>query len=147
MQLKVLKPEENAGAQASIAWALIAASPATRKKVAYMISTREIPRTEWTTFFNDFSRKYEGQGVTLEVFSPEIGDQVEERDFFLSGITAELADGGDKIEIMMGGSPTRHLTHVISKPTKVGFEKTVPGTKGALQITSEDGATALLHLL
>ena len=112
-----------------------------------MFSTREIPRTEWTSFFNDFSRKHEGHGVTLEVFGPEIGDQLEERDFFLSGISAETENGRDKIEIMIGGSPDRHLTHVIAKPTKVGFEKTLPGTKGALQIKSADGTTALLHLL
>ena len=112
-----------------------------------MFSTREIPRTEWPTFFNEFSRKYEGQGVTLEVFGPEIGDQVEEKGFFLSGIAAEVENGRDKIEIMIGGSPKRHLTHVIAKPMKVGFEKETPGTKGALQIKSADGTTALLHLL
>jgi hypothetical protein len=110
-----------------------------------MFSTREIPRTEWTTFFKEFSKKHEGRGVTLEVFGPEIGDQVEERDFFLSGIAAEIEQ--DKIEIMIGGNPNRHLTHVIAKPTKVGFEKDTPGTKGALQIKSADGITALLHLL
>lgn len=112
-----------------------------------MISTREIPPAEWMTFFNDFSKKHEGQGVTLEVYSPEIGDQLEERDFFLAGIAAEVAEGHKKIAIMMGGSPDRHLTHVIAEPIKVGFEKTVPGNTGALQITSADGTTALLHLL
>ena len=112
-----------------------------------MFSTREIPKSEWTAFFNDFSRKNEGRGVTLEVFGPELGDQVEERDFFLSGIAAEVGNGRNAIEIMMGGSPSRHLTHVIKNPTKVGLEKLVPGTTGALQITSADGTTALLHLL
>jgi uncharacterized protein DUF5335 len=111
-----------------------------------MFSTREIPRNEWTSFFNDFSRKNEGRGVTLEIFSPEIGDQVEERDFFLSGIAAEIAEGRGKIEIMIGGSPDRHLTHVVTEPMKVGFEKDLPGTTGALQIIAADGTTALLHL-
>ncbi len=112
-----------------------------------MFSTREIPRNEWTRFFDDFSRKNEGRGVTLEIFGPELGDQVEERDFFLSGIAAEVTNGRNSIEIMIGGSPNRHLTHVIKDPTKVGLEKAVPGTTGALQIKSADGTTSLLHLL
>lgn len=112
-----------------------------------MMSTREIPRNEWATFFNDFSRKHEGQGVTLEILGSELGDQVEESKFFLSGIAAELNKGHDSIEIMIGGSPNRHLTHVVAEPTKVGFEKDAPGPKGALQIMSADGTTTLLHLL
>ncbi|HLA11382.1 MAG TPA: DUF5335 family protein [Pyrinomonadaceae bacterium] len=112
-----------------------------------MLSTREIPRNQWPEFFNEFSRTHEGCGVTLEVFGPDIGDQVEEKSFFLSGVAAELKPNGDRIEIMLGGSPERHLTHVISTPTNVGFEKGMTGTKGALQIKSADGTTALLHLL
>ena len=112
-----------------------------------MMSTREIPRNQWPEFFNEFSRTHEGCGVTLEIFGPEIGDQVEEKSFFLSGVAAELRPAGDTIEIMLGGSPQRHLTHVIKAPTNVGFERVIPGTKGALQIKSADGLTALLHLL
>jgi len=68
------------------------------------MKTREIPRDEWTRFFNNFSRRQEGWQVTLEVFGMDIGDQVEQRHLFLAGVTAEVADKGDEIEIMMGGN-------------------------------------------
>ena len=78
--------------------------------------TREIPRDEWTRFFDNLSRRQEGWEVTLEVFGPDIGDQVEERHMFLAGVTAEVADEGDKIEIMVGGKPSGHVTHMITAP-------------------------------
>lgn len=109
------------------------------------MKTREIPREEWVSFFDNFSRKHEGWGVTLEVFGPDIGNQVEERELFLSGLSAELADAGDKIAIMLGGRRHGHLTHVISAPTEVGLEQSTEDTSGALQIKSADGTTALLH--
>lgn len=110
------------------------------------MKTREIPRDEWTRFFDNLSRRREGWEVTLEVFGPEIGDQVEERHMRLAGVTAELADKGDKIEIMMGGKPSHHVTHVITAPTRVDLQQTDLGIDAALLIKSADGTTALLHL-
>ena len=108
------------------------------------MSTQTIPRAEWTSFFEDFSRKHEGWGVTLEIFGPEIGDQLEERELFLAGVSADVKE--DKIEIMIGGNPSRHLTHVIAAPIEVGITRANEGNDGALHIKSADGTTALLHL-
>jgi hypothetical protein len=111
--------------------------------------TREIPRADWIKFFDNLSRRQEGWQVTLEVFGPDIGNQVEERNMFLAGATAEVADkadGGDKIQIMMGGKPSGHVTHVITAPILVELEQTDLGVDSALAIKSADGTTALLHL-
>jgi hypothetical protein len=111
--------------------------------------TREIPRNDWPRFFDNLSRRQEGWQVTLEVFGADIGDQIEERHLFLAGVTAELADNaekGDKIEIMMGGKPSGHLTHTITVPTQVDLQQTDFGVDSALQIKSADGTTSLLHL-
>ncbi len=113
------------------------------------MKTREIPRDEWTRFFDDLSRRQEGLGVTLEVFGPDIGDQVEERHMFFAGITAEVADkahDSDKIGIMMGGKPSGHVTHMITAPTQVNLQQTDLGVDSALQIKAADGTTTLLHL-
>lgn len=113
------------------------------------MKTRVIPRDEWTRFFDDLSRRQEGWEVRLEVFGPDIGDQVEERHMFFAGATAEVtdkADKGDRIEIMLGGNPSRHLTHMITAPTQVDLQQTDFGVDSALQIKSADGTTTLLRL-
>jgi hypothetical protein len=113
------------------------------------METRAIPRDEWIGFFDDLSRRQEGREVTLEVFGPDIGDQVEERHLLLAGITAEVADKadkGDKIEIMMGGKPSAHVTHMITGPIQVDLQQTDLGADSAVQIKSADGTTTLLHL-
>lgn len=113
------------------------------------MKTREIPRAEWTTFFDNLSRRQEGWEVALEVFGPDIGDQIEERHLFLTGVTAEVADKAgkrDKIEIMIGGQPNHHLTHTITAPILVELQQTDLGLDSAVRIKCADETTSLLHL-
>jgi hypothetical protein len=105
----------------------------------------QIARKEWPSFFDGFSRQHEGWLVTLEIFQPEIGAQVEERDLALAGVTAELGNGDkDKIEIMIGGKPNQHVTHTVLNPVEVSLEHTEDGVNHALAIKSADDATTLL---
>ena len=113
------------------------------------MKTREIPRTEWSKFFDNMSRRQEGWEVELEVFGPDIGDQIEGCHMFLAGMTAEVTDEidkGDKIEIMMAGTPSNHVTRMISAPILVELQQTDLGIDSALRIKSADGTTNLLHL-
>lgn len=109
------------------------------------MKTREIPRIEWTVFFDSFSRQHEGWRVTLEVLGLDIGDQIEERELALEGVTAELADAGDKIEIMIGAKPDDHITHTIVAPNQVSLEQTDEGADVVLAIKAADGKMTLLH--
>lgn len=109
------------------------------------MKTREIPRDEWKKFFDNLSRRQEGWEVGLEVFSPEIGDQIEGRHMFLAGMTAEVTERGDHIEIMMAGTPSNHVTRMISDPILVQLQQTDLGIDSAVRIKSADGTT-LLHL-
>jgi hypothetical protein len=110
------------------------------------MKTRQIPRDEWTKFFDNLSRRQEGWEVGLEVFSPAIGVQIEGSHMFLAGLTAEVSERGDKIEIMMAGKPSNHVTHVISTPILVQLQQTDLGIDSAVGIKSADGTTSLLHL-
>jgi hypothetical protein len=110
------------------------------------MQTREIPKDQWTGFFDAFSRKHEGWLVKLEILGPEIGAQVEERDLALEGITDERDEaGGNTILIMAGAKPDDHVTHSIPRPTQVSLEQTDEGADAALAIKSDDGTTALLR--
>jgi hypothetical protein len=111
--------------------------------------TQQIPREIWPTFFKKLSQKQEGWEVSLELFGPDLGSQVEERHMFLAGLTAELsheASRPDMIEIMFRGRPSDHLTHTVIAPTQVNLQQTDLGRDLALQIKAADGMTRLLHL-
>jgi hypothetical protein len=60
-------------------------------------------------------------------------------------VTAELADAGDKIEIMIGAKPDDHITHTISAPTQVSLEQTDEGADLVLAIKAADGTMTLLR--
>ena len=110
------------------------------------MQTKEIPKNEWTGFFDSFSRKHEGWLVTVEIFGSEIGAQVEQREVALEGITDEWdAVEGNTIMIMTGAEPEDHMTHSITHPTAVSLEQTDEGADAALAIKSNDGTTTLLR--
>lgn len=110
------------------------------------MQTKEIPKNEWTKFFDSFSRKHEGWLVNLEIFGPEIGAQVEQREMALEGIIDESDEvEGNTIIIMTGVKPDDHITHSITHPTAVSLEQTDEGADAALAIKSNDGTTTLLR--
>lgn len=110
------------------------------------MKTKEIPREEWSTFFDSFSRQHEGWLVTLEVLGEDLGAQIEERELAFGGIVDEWDEiQGDKIAIMIGTNPDDHITHSIDRPTEVSVEQTDEGAHVALQIKAADGVTALLR--
>jgi len=108
--------------------------------------TKEIPREEWSNFFDVFSRQHEGWLATLEIFGPEVGAQEEAHELPLEGIS--LASGGnetDAVAISLGKTPEDHVTHTITKPEHVWLEQTSGGANAALEIESEDQNKALLR--
>jgi hypothetical protein len=119
--------------------------PAAFERKVQVMQTKEIPKSEWTPFFDSFSRKHEGWLVNLEIFGPEIGAQVEQRELALEGITHERDEVEDAIMIMIGARPDDHVTHSISQPTAVSLEQTDEGADAALAIKSDDGTTTLLR--
>jgi hypothetical protein len=109
------------------------------------MQTREIPRGEWPTFLDSFSRQHEGWPIKLEIFGPELGAQVEENGLVLKGLTDEWDEMScNTILVMAGGKPEDHVTHSIRCPTEVSLELTDEGADAALSIKSVDGTTALL---
>ena len=110
------------------------------------MKTKEIPKNEWPEFFDSFSRQHEGWLATLEILGSEIGAQVEGRELAFEGITDEWDETeGDTIMIMTGAKANDHITHSITRPTRVSLEQTDEGADAALAIKSADGVTALLR--
>jgi hypothetical protein len=75
----------------------------------------EIPRDQWQTYLEEFSKRNSGRPVNLEVLSEELGDQEEAQMLPLEGITLETKGSeAESVEIMLGGTGAaddRNLTH------------------------------------
>ncbi|HUE83430.1 MAG TPA: DUF5335 family protein [Pyrinomonadaceae bacterium] len=108
--------------------------------------TQEIPRDEWKTFLDTFSRQHEGWLATLEIFATDIGAQWEARDLPLEGITATSKDNASQtIAISLRKSSEDHVTHTITDPTRVWLEQTSQGANAAIEIESADEVKTLLR--
>ena len=103
-----------------------------------VMPTREIKRNEWVSFFDSFSSRHRGWLATVEIMTPEIGDQTEAHDLPLEGITAELNERGpDQIEIVVGGRSDSHVSDTVVDPKEVWLKSTDEGADEVLEIKGE----------
>jgi hypothetical protein len=108
------------------------------------MQTREIPRTEWRSFFDAFNRQHEGWLATLEVFSSEIGAQEQAHELPLEGVTVSQTGPAEEIAISLGRSPDEHISHTIAEPIHVWVERTTEGANAALEVESKDQSNKTL---
>jgi Family of unknown function (DUF5335) len=83
------------------------------------LTTRELPRGEWTQFFNDFSRELDSPLVTVEVAGQEIGAQVEAERLRLTGITYDHKDDILVVGLDAKGGLPEELEHIVYQPQKI----------------------------
>ena len=90
--------------------------------------TREIPRSEWKTYFDNFSRTRQNEKVTVElIFDPQADPEFALERQPLVGISyAEKGSEAGTIEIMVGGETTDSLTHNVTHPVHV-YHKNAAG--------------------
>lgn len=104
------------------------------------MKTHEIPRHEWTTFFDDLSRQHEGAPVTIEILETTLDPEPEVRKLTLRHVAAHE----EHITIAAEQSPDERLTHTIVAPTSVRVAETEDGARYAVQIESANGMMTLL---
>ena len=110
------------------------------------MATREIPRENWNSFFDTFSRQHEGWLATLEVLGRDFGAQEEAHELPLEGVSISSGTNeAETIAISIGKTPENHISHTILKPAHVWLEQTQDGADAALEIESEDDSKTLLR--
>jgi hypothetical protein len=109
------------------------------------MAASEIPRHEWIRFFDEFSREHEGWITTVEVLGSDLGDQEEATGLPLVGISADLKDRENIIEVMVGNRPDAHITHTITSPKRVLIKPPEEEAHEAIEIESEDGTITLVR--
>lgn len=108
------------------------------------MKNRQVPRAEWSRFFDDFSRRHEHEPATVRVLSRRLGNQVEASALSLEGIVASAM--GDAISIHLGGAPERHVEHPVESPEQVWVELMEDGTETAVAIQSAGGVQTILEI-
>ena len=108
----------------------------------------EIPRDQWQTYLEEFSKRNSGRPADLEVLSEELGDQEEAQMLPFEGITLETKGSqAASAEIMMGGTGAaddRNLTHTVSHVRLIVPKVGPDGREEALEIEAEDGTKTIL---
>jgi len=106
---------------------------------------REIPRSEWKSFFDVFGRQHEGWLATLEVAGPETA-QPASGEFPLKGVALTSVVGeSEGIMINLGKAPKDHVKHTVIEPTHVWLVQTPEGADAGLEIASADDTKTLLR--
>jgi hypothetical protein len=111
-----------------------------------IMPTREIPRDEWRTFFDEFSREHEGWIATIEVIGGEVpGDQTEADGLPFHGISAEeKGSEPNAVEITVGRDPDDEITHIIPAATRVYYEHNDGRGDEGFEIESADGTKTIV---
>ena len=108
--------------------------------------TQIIPREEWATFADDFTKLHAGCNATLEMIGSEVGDQIAAENLPFVGLNMALK-GSDKgyLMLMLGTEPPHHIERLIAGPQSLEVHVT-PDGETILQIKADDEPTMLLHL-
>ncbi len=107
---------------------------------------RRIPRADWVSFLDGFSRSHTGWLTTVEVVSELTPAAVEARQLPLGGIVADVKGRGDhRISILLGQSGQTCVTHAVLEPKTLQFERTSDGSDRGLELVAGDGSKTILR--
>ena len=109
------------------------------------MSTREVTRSEWSNFFNIFSKEHEGWLATLEIMGDEVGAQPEAIELPFEGISINSEAEPESLVISFGGATEDHISHWIELPRHVWLSETGEGTHDSLEIEEEGNQKTLLR--
>jgi len=106
--------------------------------------TKRVSPKEWSTFFDRFTRKHLRddlpETVTIEVTSPEVGDQFSAKDARLLGITYDPKS--EALEIVLEGND-----HLAFRPVDIWVvENEADGFLETIDLVRADGTKEIVHL-
>ena len=109
------------------------------------MSTREVTRNEWPSFFETFSKQHEGWLATLEIIGDEVGDQPEAVELRFEGISLNSDAEPESLILNFGNSPEDHISHWIERPQHVWLKETAEGVQDSLEIEEDENQKTLIR--
>ncbi len=96
------------------------------------------------SIFNDYSKRYAGWQVRLEVNRENLVEQVQAHHVRLEGITADFKDNENTISISTVRIPDEHFTHRVNEPSRVVIERDTEDANEKILIASLEGETRIV---
>lgn len=109
------------------------------------LSTREIPKSEWRSYFDDFSRDLDDLLATVEVDGVEVGAQIEADRLTLRGITYDDGDDILVIGLDTSGETREDLERIIYSPLTI-YLASGDGEETVFDVKDAEGNQTLVHL-
>jgi hypothetical protein len=110
-------------------------------------ATEELAPERWVEYFDSIAGRIDGQLVTIELMSDQLGDQTDVEHLPLRAIGYDHKD--DVLEVSVGGQHPRYpvvLRHFISGPQTISIEAADPLTPRAILVTDASGVRTLIRL-
>lgn len=107
----------------------------------------EIPRDKWKLFCDELSRDRIDWETSVQILSKESGAQVLSAGLPLIGLSFDMEDGKEKIELITGTGASIHQTHSIFDPRKLILEATSDRDGGILDIEDDEGTKTLISFI
>ncbi len=108
-----------------------------------MAATKRIPREQWASFFDRFTRAHlrdeRPEAATVEILSPDPGDQVEAEAARLLGVSYDPKS--EALEVLL-----ENVDHLVFHPKEIWVVEEDDGFLPAIGLVRDDGTKELLSL-
>ena len=111
-----------------------------------MHQLRQPVRQEWRRFLDAITQGEEGQPVTVEIVSAELGSRVEADRLPLSYVSYDDRDDVVVVAVRGGDASEDRLDHIVENPWKILFDPPSPDAVRRIDIEGPDGAHTLVTL-
>jgi hypothetical protein len=105
--------------------------------------TKQIPRSEWKSTFDRFTREHladdRPETVTIEVVSPTLGDQFEAQAVRLEGLVYDPKS--QTFEVVL-----EDMDHLVFQPTEIWVIEDDDGFLSTIELGRADGTKELLYV-
>ncbi len=108
-----------------------------------MTTTKQIPRQQWTEYFDRFTKKYlrddRPETATIELLSPTLGDQFEVEGVRLLGVSYDRKS--DVLEVLL-----KNMDHLVFQPKEISAIEEGDGFLSGIEIVRGDGTKEVLTI-
>ena len=107
--------------------------------------TKSVPQEQWSEFFDQFSDGNRGRHISIEIITPELGDEELIQNAPLMAIVYDRPEKGNDLVIEVGKDEVTYA-HTVDSPTEIFTGQSESGRMLAVHITDAAGTKTLVKL-